>query len=840
MAEDHPSLPSGSTLPPCSVTAEGSNLATQHPSISPPVNPGTLGRLGRYDLIRLVGQGGMGMVYAACVNPQSEVVAIKVLRIELARSPRSLAFFLKEARHGLKLHHPNILPVQEFSSEPPFIVMPFLQRGSLSTWLKSKPQLTEQIIAHLAKQIAAGIAFAHKKGLIHRDLKPSNILLDDRDQAYVADFGLALSLFNDALIDANKSSVEGTPHYMSPAMAAGEIEDTRCDIYSFGAVLYELLTGQPPYHGLNAREVLARIREGPPQSITQLNPQASPALTHIAEKAMARQLSDRYAHMDYVEADLERVVAGETFQLSTSKPVVPPIYRRKSMLVTGVMLVLLAMFSWWKRSHSVVVSPVAAGVSSSQVIVSNPPQDPLAPLQIVKTLQLAGTWNWMYAQFMDFDRKLPPEIATPRDQSLAVLNLDGEVVLEWKPETVGADLLFFQGQAELNKDGRRESVVSWRAQSNLFLSILNDNDQEIKRIIIPGSTYATATEARPGGGIFDCTIADIDHDGQLEILAQITAGQAKKPRGLVVIDPVAGREKWRFDTAPNPISISLGDLDHDGQLSVILGSYAVDNEISMPDHTDDSHCYLYCLDCTGRLRWRHEMGDKFCNCYSAAIDGSEPNQKRIVGFTKGTWEHRHDNTNGDYPQLILFSKDGEVLRRFGGKHISSPSWLVADLSANRGTEVFLTDCDGALYRFGPDLELKQRIDLLPKRFTWVKLEMWGAADFDGDGRKELVLSSSQVEFISGENPGDPKGEANVRRFHENQILLVDADLKVIGSCTLAETWARISEFKVKIADLAGAGQNSIVVFADKAYLLSYRPGHKPVNQLSGGPIEINF
>ena len=157
-------------------------------------------------------------------------------------------------------------------AEGPYFVMPYFEKGSLANRIKSgKPMDTESILDIVA-QVAEGLSFAHRSGIIHRDLKPANILLTVDGKACLADFGLARTLFNDTIVDVESRNLEGTAPYMSPAVAAGDAEDTRCDIYSFGALLYEMLTGHPPYQGRGTKDILDQIIAGPPKPVTSLNP----------------------------------------------------------------------------------------------------------------------------------------------------------------------------------------------------------------------------------------------------------------------------------------------------------------------------------------------------------------------------------------------------------------------------------------------------------------------------------------------------------------------------------------------------------------------------------------
>ncbi len=282
-------------------------------ALGPPSNPGVLASLDRFEILRLIGVGGMGVVLLARDTRTGQKVAVKLLKPELSQAPQAVRRFLKEAGHMRRMSHPGLLPVLEVSdrSEGPYFVMPFLDRGSLAQLIRPGQPLNPEMILTIAKQVAEALSYAHSKGIIHRDLKPGNILLDAEGRAYVSDFGLARTMFNDSITDVRTSQCEGTAPYMSPAVAAGEAEDTRCDVYALGTVLYEMLTGQPAYTGQSTQEVLSHITAGPPPPIAKLAPDAPKGLVRIAEGAMARELRERYAHMKDVVSDLERVAKGK-------------------------------------------------------------------------------------------------------------------------------------------------------------------------------------------------------------------------------------------------------------------------------------------------------------------------------------------------------------------------------------------------------------------------------------------------------------------------------------------------------------------------------------------------
>ncbi|MGA3179424.1 MAG: protein kinase [Verrucomicrobiota bacterium] len=304
--------PSGFTPPVSSFGGPIAELMAQQ-MLAPPARPGLLATLNQYEIQRVLGGGGMGIVLLARDTRTGRSVAIKLVRPELVADPRVLHRFVKEAGHLQKLKHPGVIPVLEISDRAagPYFVMPYFERGSLAACIRPGQPLDPVFILDIALPIAAGLQFAHRRGIIHRDLKPANILRAGENQACLADFGLARSLFNDSIVEAERPQCEGTAPYMSPGVAAGNAEDTRCDIYAFGALLYEMLTGEPPYSGRTLQEIRRQILAAPPKPIQQRNPRADEGLRAVAEGAMARELRDRYADMTDVLADLQRLKEGK-------------------------------------------------------------------------------------------------------------------------------------------------------------------------------------------------------------------------------------------------------------------------------------------------------------------------------------------------------------------------------------------------------------------------------------------------------------------------------------------------------------------------------------------------
>ncbi|MGH8024448.1 MAG: protein kinase domain-containing protein [Limisphaerales bacterium] len=301
--------------------------------LSPPSRPGVLAMLDHFEIIRILGGGGMGIVLLARNSQTGSDAAVKLIKCGLITNQQVVHRFLKEASHLKRLRHINIVPVDEISGrlEAPYFSMPYFEKGSLANRMKPGEPLNSIAVLDIATQVADGLSFAHRTGIIHRDLKPANILVAANDRVCLADFGLARTFFNDTIVDVENRTLEGTAPYMSPAVAAGDAEDTRCDIYSFGALLYEMLTGQAPYKGASTKEILDKIIAGPPKPISAWNSAADPRLMAVAEKAMARELRDRYADMRDVLKDLQQIKEGKK-----------PISARKPASTTRLIWILVA------------------------------------------------------------------------------------------------------------------------------------------------------------------------------------------------------------------------------------------------------------------------------------------------------------------------------------------------------------------------------------------------------------------------------------------------------------------------------------------------------------------
>ncbi len=313
------SPPADATVPPAQTTGafEASGSQPSLPTLAPPQGPGELGRVGNYRVLKVLGKGGMGIVYKAQDVHLGRTLALKMLLPELVTQPEAHERFLREARAQALIEHDHIVPIYQVGENAgvPYLVMPLLKGMALDKYLKRGKPLPLPHVIRIGREVARGLQAAHERGLVHRDIKPGNIWLDASagGRARILDFGLARTQKSDNQLTAS-GAVVGTPSYMPPEQIAGRPEP-RSDLYGLGVVLYRMLAGRLPFEAPDMLALLLAIATEQPPPLRKLAPQIPASLAELVMRLLAKKPEGRPASAREVVDTLravERELAGHS------------------------------------------------------------------------------------------------------------------------------------------------------------------------------------------------------------------------------------------------------------------------------------------------------------------------------------------------------------------------------------------------------------------------------------------------------------------------------------------------------------------------------------------------
>jgi serine/threonine protein kinase/formylglycine-generating enzyme required for sulfatase activity len=362
--------------------------AAPYPFLRPPRTPNELGRLGDYRVLREIGRGGMGMVFEAEDERLQRRIALKVMLPQHAADDASRLRFLREAQAAARFAHDHVVVIHQVGEDGgvPFIAMPLLSGESLQTRLSRLGRLPPAEVARIGTQIAAGLAAAHELGLIHRDIKPANLWLESpHDRVKILDFGLVRSAASDPSLTFT-GQVIGSPGFMSPEQARGAELTASSDLFSLGAVLYLLTTGEPAFPGKDSLSRLAALASDQPAPLSRFVPEIPPELESLILQLLGKSPAERPESAREVEQRLLSLKdsAAEVAAISPR----PRSWRSRRSLsswlrVAGVAATLLVVLG---------LTPILSGWLRGPATSSARPQPARAPLTASEASQLQAAW----------------------------------------------------------------------------------------------------------------------------------------------------------------------------------------------------------------------------------------------------------------------------------------------------------------------------------------------------------------------------------------------------------------------------------------------------------------
>jgi len=585
----------------------------------------------------------MGEVYRAKDKKLGREVAIKVLPDSIGQDPVRVARFEREARAAAALNHPNICAIHEIGEHDgqPFLVMELMRGHTLEARLSKGGRLECGEVLDLSTQLADALDAAHAAGIVHRDIKPANIFVTDRGQVKILDFGLAktnLPIEQEALTVSydggnltGDGATLGTVAYMSPEQALGKELDARTDLFSLGVVVYEALTGRPPFMGATSAAIFDQILNRAPTSPVQLNPKISPALAGVVDKLLEKDSGLRYQHASDLRADLKRM--RRAADSGDQRQVSPGGARRWSALkvggTTAVGVLVVVAVAWWAKS---VVGPARAATSAPALTIS--------PLTDTEGLSLSGSWSPDATQ-LAYDYTLNGSM------DIAVMSLGGgeprlvaggpndEAMPRWSPD--GARIAFISDDGTgMNvywvppTGGTRRRIAQTHFQYlDRFTSIGALGSQpwspDGRRLVFsrlePSNSVALWTadlesgqEARltsPPPGASDWRGA-WSHDGKEIAFHRTSTGL---PPNLYLVNPSGGEPRAVFPSKTDSRGATAWSLDDRSLLFVSAGPWGGDvseGEIAtgqIRQLTVGANVSTPILSSTGRIvfsRWSHE------------------------------------------------------------------------------------------------------------------------------------------------------------------------------------------------------------------------------------------
>lgn len=688
-------------------------------------------KLPGYRVDGLLGRGGMGMVLRCWDEKLHRAVAIKVLLPQLASDGNFRQRFMQEARASAAIRHPNVVTLYtvEEQNEPPFLVLELVEGESLATRLEATPALPIDEVVMIATDLAAGLAAAHARGIVHRDIKPGNVLLDATDgRARLTDFGLARVSSMSGL--TTTGNIAGTPQYMSPEQVEGRAVDQRSDLFSLGAVLYRMVSGQPAFAGDSVIALARQICDRDPAPIGKLKPDIPQWLTSVIQRLLAKQPEDR------LQSAEELVQLLRSQQVSGKALVAPRLPKHfVTFSITAVSIVAVLGAFWMNRPQT------------RLTLSSEPPVIP-APTaaNVIGATQKDG-------------KTTAPEVA-----DVALWNV--ATMLKDSGQRLGNSDMSDAAAADIDNDGDLDLIVACGRGLSPQPSEVWLNDGRGKFDL--GQLLAPESGPRVAGGV---AVGDLDGDHDLDVWI---ANWSDEPdiSGDDVLWLNDGKGKFKESSqlldSGNGIGVSLSDVDADGDLDVWVANFRQSKQLWFNDgrgqFTDSGQTFspfntvavafgpivgkntvdaaTYSVSSPNLQVWSNDGRGRFRSTFEMPLVGNA-----LKGFLA--------NLDGDSrPDAVIATEAGLCVcwHKANGAFELGPvlssnrgAWCAAASDLNSDGNVDLIYVEGSSRHLHVALNEGTRKFGIPQQFTdFAGADFILSRDFDKDGDEDLYLGFGNV------------------------------------------------------------------------------------------------
>jgi len=734
---------------PSPVATAAAQRATRATGISE-LTPGAI-LAGRYEIVQILGEGGMGAVYKAKDLEVERVVAVKVIRPELANQPEILTRFKRELVLSRQVTHKNVIRIYDLGEADgiKFITMEFVEGQDLRSLTRSSepPELAQK--AKIAVQVCRALEAAHNEGVVHRDLKPQNIMVENTGRVVVMDFGIAHSMQEASV--TSTGMLLGTPAYVSPEQAKGEKIDPRSDIYSFGIVFYELLTGKVPFESDTVVGLLLKRFQERPVPPMERNTEIPQALSDIVLKCLKVAKEDRYQTAQEVERELEGWIGSPTTfrtAMGTTAVTDEPITEVGRPIVTPRMMMMSKSNAWKWISISVAVAIVLIGGAVAVMRFFSRPAAPHAPVAVV----IADITNRTGDSI--FDGTLEPILKIALEGAGFVSAYD-----RTQARTLGVKL----AGAKFDELAARQVAVG----QGLGVVVSGSLDRQ-------SGGYALslkATEAVTGNQI---TIADGDAPNKDQVLSAVTKAAASVRKALGD-DTSESAQRFAMET------LSASSLEAVHEYSIAM------NALASGKSADALQSFSKAADLDPNFGLA-DAGKAIASRNLGAQQDAENYIKQAITHIDRMTERERYRTRGmfyfitgDYAKCV--EEYSALIKRFE-----------SDVSAHNN----LGACYGYLRNFPKTLEEARRaVEILPKRVVY-KFNLAANELLVGD----FPASEKEVRAALGMDPS----------FEKGYLILAMAQLAQNQLSKAAETYQQLEKVSATGASFAASGQADLAMY----------------------------